>query len=145
MSYATAYDGLKTILLTLRSSTLGDLRAVVDGIPSNPHGLPMAFLEADNGTRTHDASGVVAIYRIRVSILVDTQGNDLAELAINPWINDVPITIESNRGLGVGMDRAYVTDWTADYFTFGSGETAKTTRRVYFTVEVKNRGARGTV
>jgi hypothetical protein len=145
VSYSTAYAGLKAIVTTLRSSTLGDLRSVHDGIPTTPHALPMAFLEADNGTRTHDASGVVAIYRIRVSILVDTQGNDLAELAINPWINDVPIAIEAERGLGVGMDRAYVTDWQADHLTFGSGDGAKTTRRVYFTVEIKNRGARGTV
>ncbi len=134
MSYVTAAAGLKAVLLTLR--TEGGLRAVLKGAPTSPQALPLAFMEADSGTRMIAGQLTVNTYRVRVSVLVPFQDNVLAEDALEPWINSLPAAIDANATFTGAVKSAQVTDWTAGYMTFDSGDKEIKTRRIEFTVSI---------
>ncbi len=135
MSYVAAAAGLKTVLIGLR--TAGGLRAVIKGEPGTAHALPLAFMEADSGTRSIAGQLTINTYRTRVSVLVAFQDNVLAEDALEPWVNDLSAAIDADATLGGAVNLAQVVDWVADHYDIGEVKT----RRLFFIVQMMEKSA----
>jgi len=93
-------------------------------------------MEADSGTRANVGQLTVNTYRVRVSVLVAFQDNVLAEDALEPWINDLPAAIDADATFASAVNSAQVTDWTAGFMTFDSGDKEIKTRRIEFIVQI---------
>lgn len=138
MSLSTAIAALKTTV-----AGVSGIRACLIGQPNNAHHLPLAFIEIDSASRTYAAQIVGNVYRVRLSVCVARQGNTVAETDLMPFLTSVPVAIDADLTLGGTVNTTRVTDWSADYFSFGEPEVM--TRRVVFLVEMTHKGARGTV
>lgn len=134
---------LVSAIAALKSTVAGvdGLTGCLVGQPNTPHKLPLAFLEIESGSRTYGAQIVGNVYRIRLSVCVARQGNTMAEAEIAPYVNSVPIAVDNAASIAANMSK--VTEWQADYFSWGDPEVM--TRRVYFIVEITDKGARGTL
>lgn len=132
MSYAAAAAALRTTV-----AGVSGIKKAITGQPSTAHNLPLAFLEADSGDRSQAGQVTVNTYRIGLSVLVPFQDNVLSEDALAPFINSVPAAIDANATLTSTANVAWVSSWTADYYTIGEVMT----RRVRFVVEIRDKGA----
>lgn len=140
MSYTAAVAALKA-----RCATVTGIRSVITGQPAKPHNLPLMYVEANRGERTHAGQVTVASHFIDAILLIAFQDNVSSEDSIGAFLDLIPKAIDANTGVAPSIKTMYVTEWAAGYMTFGEGTQAVTTRRVTFTVRVKDEGTRGTV
>lgn len=108
MSYVTAIAALRT-----RLATVSGIKVVVNGLPSSAHNLPLIFLEADNGTHRVEHQVAVNVYRVTATVCVNWQGNHLAEDELAPYINSVPVALETDPTLGGVVNGANAMEWRA--------------------------------
>lgn len=127
MTLRAAIDVLKPLLATVTG-----IRTVLEGQPGTVHNPPLIFLELGQGERATQGQQTRNLSRIEASVVIDRQGNTVAERDLMAYINSVPAAVDANPTLTGTANLARVAEWIPDYFTIGEKEH----RRVRFIIEI---------
>lgn len=140
--------------LTVRAAIHTNLRAFTDvtniigGMPTSIHRAPAFITQFEGGNRIGQTS--YFNWRYLITAVMDHQANDIAETEIDAMAAQVfpafsPKLTDSGGHLRAKLGGAAEQCWFEDvrsgdtdgYITFGSGESAKTYRRIAFVLMVK--------
>jgi hypothetical protein len=113
MSYLVAITALKAVV-----ADVSGIRYVQNGMVTTAHNTPLAYFEADTGSRAQAGQQTQNYYRPTLTVAVDMQDNVASELLLIPFINSIPAAIDAaarDNAIGVGINWAKVTDWRVEY------------------------------
>lgn len=133
MSYATVLAGLHA-----RLATVPGLNAVLDYVPTSVHEPPALYSRLERATITRSGQLRATTYRILHRVVIRWQDNEQAEVEASPFVNSVPLAVETDPWLGGALTSGYAEISECES---GFAEIGEITYRVldfYSTVVEKN-------